>query len=278
MGRHSQDDASVTEDWEQPPPVAPLWRARIVTSAVLLLAVIAATWWAVSWLTSPTGPTGAPAPQTVALESRDGHRGSDGQGDEQLPGTEPAAPDAAALGPSGAGQPGTGRSPGAQDDGTTGTASGALIVHVAGEVHEPGLVELPPGSRVADALHAAGGSTTRARLDLLNLAAPAVDASQILVPGPDTPVATGGTEAGGGSGGTPAIADPGAPGSTSGTVNVNTADAATLEQLPGIGPALAGRIVEHREQVGPYGSLADLDAVSGIGPAMMERLDGLVSW
>ena len=59
---------------------------------------------------------------------------------------------------------------------------------------------------------------------------------------------------------------------------MNTADAATLEQLPGIGPALAARIIDHREQVGPFGSLEDLDAVSGIGPAMMERLDGLVGW
>jgi competence protein ComEA len=151
-----------------------------------------------------------------------------------------------------------------------------VIVHVAGEVHEPGLVELPAGSRVADALRAAGGPTSRAELDLLNLAAPAVDASQILVPGPDTPEAAGAAPEAAASA-QPGIAGAGGPGSA-GTVNVNTADAAALEQLPGIGPALAGRIVEHREQVGPYGSLADLDAVSGIGPAMMERLDGLVSW
>jgi competence protein ComEA len=148
-----------------------------------------------------------------------------------------------------------------------------VVVHVAGEVHEPGLVELPAGARVADALRAAGGPTTRAELDLLNLAAPAADASQILVPGPDTPPAGSGTEPGAVPGVQPETA-----GTTNGAVNVNTADAATLEQLPGIGPALAGRIIDHREQVGPYGSLEDLDAVSGIGPAMMERLDGLVSW
>ncbi|GAA1675510.1 hypothetical protein GCM10010977_21580 [Citricoccus zhacaiensis] len=117
-------------------------------------------------------------------------------------------------------------------------------------------------------------------MELLNLAAPAVDGSQILVPGPDglsggaagadgagVPLSEGG--ANGGSGGTPEAA---------GAVNLNTADVTALEQLPGIGPALAGRIVEHRDQVGPFGSLEDLDAVSGIGPAMMERLDGLVTW
>lgn len=61
-------------------------------------------------------------------------------------------------------------------------------------------------------------------------------------------------------------------------MNVNTADAGVLESLPGIGPALAQRIIDHREQFGPFGSLKDLDAVSGIGPAMLERLDGQVSW
>lgn len=174
------------------------------------------------------------------------------------------------------GESAEGQSAEGQPAGTAGSAAAAVIVHVAGEVHEPGLVELPAGSRVADALRAAGGPTSRAELDLLNLAAPAVDASQILVPGPDTPAAAG-TAPEAAASAQPGIAGAGGPGSA-GTVNVNTADAATLEQLPGIGPALAGRIVEHREQVGPYGSLADLDAVSGIGPAMMERLDGLVSW
>ncbi len=255
--------------------MAPLWRARIVTSAILLLAVVAATWWAVSWLTSPAGATGAPPPQAAALEGQEGeHSGGPGGG-----------PDPSGPGPSGADRAGTGQSGSRQSSaaegqpaGTVETAAEAVTVHVAGEVHEPGLVELPAGSRVADALRAAGGPTTRAELDLLNLAAPAVDASQILVPGPDTPVAGSGGARGEASGAGPDAAGAGAAGSTDGTVNVNTADAATLEQLPGIGPALAGRIVEHREQVGPYGSMADLDAVSGIGPAMMERLGGLVTW
>lgn len=287
MGRHSHDDASVTGDWEEPPPVAPLWRARIVTSAVLLLAVLAATWWAVSWLTSPAGPTGTAAPPAAALDGQAGQHGGgpDGGGPDggKQDGGEQAGrgEDSDHRGTEGRGQaePG-GALPGQGEAGGTESArpAGAVIVHVAGEVHEPGLVELPAGSRVADALRAAGGPTTRAELDLLNLAAPAVDASQVLVPGPDTPV-TAGTASGtpGGTGATGPAAAGGA-GATDGTVNVNTADIATLEQLPGIGPALAGRIVEHREQVGPYGSLADLDAVSGIGPAMMERLDGLVSW
>ncbi|MDI3331092.1 MAG: ComEA family DNA-binding protein [Micrococcus sp.] len=288
MGRHSHDDASVTGDWEDPPPVAPLWRARVVTSAVLLLAVVAAAWWAVSWLTSPAGPAGVPAPQAASLDAQQGEPGKPGggggvdagQGGGQHGGEEQAGPRESRPGGPGPDQTSPGRAAEGQQAGIPAAASGAVIVHVAGEVHEPGLVELPAGSRVADALRAAGGSTTRAELDLLNLAAPAVDASQILVPGPDTPRAAEGT----GPGPSPGPAGPGGPGAaggsapTGGTVNVNTADAATLEQLPGIGPALAGRIVEHREQVGPYGSMEDLDAVSGIGPAMMERLEGLVGW
>lgn len=282
MGRHSQDHASVAGDWEEPPPVAPLWRARIVTSAVLLLAVMAATWWAVSWLTSPAGPAGAPAPQAAALGSPTGQR-SEGQHGEGVNGGGADGGEQASGGQEsgargGEGQGGAGAGQGGQGQAGAGSASGAVIVHVAGEVHEPGLVELPGGSRVADALQAAGGPTSRAELDQLNLAAPAVDASQILVPGPDTPVAGSEAAPGTGPGRPRGTADTGGAGPTNGTVNVNTADVATLEQLPGVGPALAGRIIEHREQVGPYGSLADLDAVSGIGPAMMERLEGLVSW
>jgi competence protein ComEA len=275
MGRHSHDDAEGPRDWEEPPPVAPLWRIRIVTSAVLLLAVIAATWWAVSWLTSPAGPNGAPAPQAAVLDGEQGESGGGPDG-EALDGRAPSRPEEAGSDEAAADEAGADEAAGVPSAGGAGSASEVVIVHVAGEVSEPGLVELPAGSRVSDALLAAGGPTTRAELDLLNLAAPAVDASQILVPGPDTPVAASGTAAGVPSrpGGTAGASGPG----STGTVNVNTADATALEQLPGIGPSLAGRIIEHREQVGPYGSMADLDAVSGIGPAMMERLDGLVSW
>ncbi|MEO9246071.1 ComEA family DNA-binding protein [Citricoccus nitrophenolicus] len=253
MGRHhyarEATEADDQVDWEDSPRPAPLWRTRIVTSAVLLLAVLAGTWWAVGWLTSPAGPTGAGAPVAAPVE-------------DTAPESQTPVPDA----------------------GPTGTA-GSVTVHVAGEVSEPGLVVLPAGARVQDALEAAGGPTAEAVVDLLNLAAPAVDGSQILVPGPEG-VAGGGSdsrEGNDGSGSTaqaPAAAGsgPGGAGAGGAGVNVNTADSATLEQLPGIGPALAGRIIDHREQVGPFGSLADLDAVSGIGPAMMERLDGLVSW
>ncbi|QCU77935.1 ComEA family DNA-binding protein [Citricoccus sp. SGAir0253] len=287
MGRHSDDDPSLPAplppdrpaepvDWEAPPPVAPVWRTRIVTSAVLLLAVVAGTWWVVSWLTSPAGPGGPGSPAAATLPAA-GTTARAAAGDD--PGAEsPSAPeDRTATTASGAASPSAPGGPAAEDP----SGRVPLTVHVAGEVRDPGLVQLSAGARVADALVAAGGPTDEALLDRLNLAAPAVDASQILVPGPDTVGPSGPSgapgavpAAGGGSSPDPAT-DAGGAG---GAVDLNTADAATLEGLPGIGPALAGRIVAHREEVGPFGSLEDLDAVSGIGPAMMERLDGLVSW
>lgn len=153
-----------------------------------------------------------------------------------------------------------------------------VLVHVAGEVTNPGLVELPPGSRVSDAVNAAGGLTAAADLSRINLAAWVLDGERLYVlslteeaipqlaaPGPEGAISDGGT------------AQPG--GSASGTlVNLNTADSAQLQTLSGIGPALAQRIIEHREQFGPFTSLSDLDAVSGIGPAMLSKLESKVTW
>ncbi|WP_313821460.1 ComEA family DNA-binding protein [Citricoccus sp.] len=272
MGRHNHALRDPDEvDWEEAPPPAPLWRTRVVRSAVLLLAVVAATWWAVGWLTSPAGPGGPGAPVAASVE------------DAPPSSADPARPGPAVdgAGPGPTAPPGPGAGDGASssvaDAGPTGGEE-SVTVHVAGEVREPGLVALPAGARVDDALQAAGGPTGEAALDLLNLAAPAEDGSQILVPGPDG-LAGGATgTAGAGAALSGEGADTGVGPEAAGAVNLNTADITALEQLPGIGPALAGRIAEHREQVGPFGSLEDLDAVSGIGPAMMESLDGLVTW
>ncbi|NUL45011.1 ComEA family DNA-binding protein [Cellulosimicrobium funkei] len=274
MGRHTHALSDPDQDdWEEPPPPAPLWRTRVVRSAVLLLSVVAGTWWAVGWLTSPAGPGGPGAPLAASVE------------DVPANSTEPVhpGPEAEAARPGATSPPAPGAEGRATSSGEeTGTAATGehITIHVAGEVQDPGLVILSAGARVDDALQAAGGPTGDAELDLLNLAAPAVDGSQILVPGPDSPA--GGTTGTDGSG-TPlsGVATNGGSGvgpEAVGAVNLNTADIATLEGLPGIGPALANRIIDHRDQVGPFGSLEDLDAVSGIGPAMMERLDGLVSW
>lgn len=275
MGRHSHDHRAATQDvrtgdapdhrgpadtqedceyWEEAPRPTPLWRTRIVTSAVLLLAVVAGTWWAVGWLTSPAGPGGAAVPGAASVQA-------------PSPGTATASESARGV----ASPPPSGTA--ARDT----AASDTVTIHVAGEVNQPGLFDVPVGSRVADAVQAAGGPTEDAELDLMNLAAPVVDATQILVPGTGDAVTEAPVE-GGEPGTGPADSRPGSAAGASATVDLNVADTAALEQLPGIGPALAGRIIEHRDQVGPFGSMEDLDAVSGIGPALMERLDGLVSW
>lgn len=144
--------------------------------------------------------------------------------------------------------------------GVEGTAPGTgdITVHVAGEVARPGLVRLPAGSRVADAIAAAGGMTGGSAPP--NLAAPLADGSQVLV---------GGEGAGSDN---PTASDPAA----EGPVPVNRADATLLESLPGVGPVLAERIVAHRRDHGPFATVEDLLGVPGIGEAKLASLRDLV--
>jgi competence protein ComEA len=158
-----------------------------------------------------------------------------------------------------------------QHGGEHGPAEGShapdLVVHVSGAVADPGLVTVPDGARVGEALSAAGGPTADAEVDRLNLAQPLSDGERVHVPREgeaDPPGAsTGGGENGAG-------ADP------QGRVDLNRATAQELETLPGIGPARAQAIVEHREAHGPFGEPGDLRAVSGIGEATFQRLADLV--
>lgn len=132
----------------------------------------------------------------------------------------------------------------------TSSAADVLLVHVAGAVVNPGLVRLRPGARVADAVESAGGATSTADLTTINLARPVADGEQVLVP----------------QLGENLTAD-------AGLTNLNSASAEQLEDLPGVGPVLAKRIVQGR----PYGSVADLDQISGVGPALMSQLRDLVT-
>jgi competence protein ComEA len=134
-----------------------------------------------------------------------------------------------------------------------------IVVDVAGAVRRPGLHTLAPGTRIADALAAAGGATRRADVNAVNLAAPIADGEQIVVParGSAQSAAAGGSS-------------PTAP------LDLNTATAEQLDALPGVGPATAAKIVAFRLAHGSFHSVEELDAVPGIGPARIEQWKGLV--
>jgi competence protein ComEA len=146
---------------------------------------------------------------------------------------------------------------------TTSPSAAPLIVDVAGAVRRPGVYEFRPGERVIDAIKAAGGATGKASLESLNLAAPLTDGAQILVPRDVPPAAT-------------ASGSSTAPGPTT-LINVNTATAAELDALPGVGEVIAQRIVDYRTANGPFATVEDLIDVSGIGPSTMDDIRDLVT-
>ncbi len=151
-------------------------------------------------------------------------------------------------------------------------AGARIVVHVAGAVEKPGIVSLPSGSRVFEAISAAGGADAAASLDGLNLAAVVQDGAKIQVPRqgevPEPP------QGGAGGAGT---ARSGSGTAAGARININTASAAELDALPKVGPVLAGRIVAWREEHGPFAAVEELDAVDGVGPKMLEALLPLVT-
>ena len=140
------------------------------------------------------------------------------------------------------------------------TRPGTISVHIAGMVLSPGVVDVPAGSIVADAIETAGGLRPGALVDRINLAAPVSDGEQILVPGPDDSHETGVSEA-----------DAGGP------LSLSRASATDLETLPGVGPVLAERIVAFREANGRFEVVEDLLEVPGIGEAKLAAMRDLVT-
>ncbi|PZF28754.1 ComEA family DNA-binding protein [Curtobacterium sp. MCLR17_045] len=201
-----------------------------------------------------------------------GGEGAEGTGGVVVRGAPTAG--AASGGPS----PSAGASAGAAP---SAPGAGRVVVHVLGAVRRGGVVELPASSRVGDALERAGGATDDADLDRLNLARVLTDGERLYVPrvgqqevpealGPMAdgaaagPTATAGAGSGGGSAGTG--------GEESAVVDLNTADQAVLETLPGIGPGLAGRIIAWRDEHGRFTAVEDLLDVSGIGDVRFAEL------
>lgn len=209
-------------------------RINLRISAVIVVLVGLLSWILISWLTRSTDTT------------------------ETL--TEVVPLEAASLSP--------------QPENLEDQAPDVLIVHVAGAVNDPQVVELEPGDRVIDAVEAAGGITEEAAPQGINLAAAAEDGTLIFVPTADEletgELPSAAVDAPGAShlAGTPEQA----------AINLNTADAAELQQLPGVGPAIADRIIAYREANGSFGALEELAAVSGIGPAILENIADDVTW
>lgn len=139
-----------------------------------------------------------------------------------------------------------------------------LVVHVVGEVRRPGLFRLRDGARIADAVRRAGGATRGADLAALNLAAPLVDGVQVLVPARS-------------AAGASSAVSPSEGVVPTGPVSLSSATIEELDELPGVGPITAQKIVDYRAEYGPFASVDDLDAVPGIGPTRIEQLRDLVT-
>ncbi|GER22157.1 competence protein ComEA [Zafaria cholistanensis] len=270
---------------------APRSRVRLGAGRAATLCVLfaALAWISASLLFHPPARAGEElgrielegAVQGQARAAQDGPAQPGGE----VPPTEGAVPGGQALqhgsprqdgtlGHGGIAGPDGGQAPNGPDP-QGGTSAVDVVVHVAGAVKRPGVYRLPSGTRAHEAADAAGGLTGKANAGAVNLAAPLTDGQQLYIPERGEPVPPGGSSPGGGSGA--GTAPPGGQ-EAAGTVNLNTATSGELQRLPGIGPALAERIIAFRQDNGPFGSLAELDAVSGIGPAVLSRLEGRVSF
>ena len=138
-----------------------------------------------------------------------------------------------------------------------GPGSGGLVVHVAGEVDEPGVYRVAPGSRVTDALERAGGATPKADENAINLAAMLADGQQVVVPAKVS---------------ASSAAAPAAATADEGPISLGSATEADLETIDGIGPVTAADIIEFRDSSGGVGSIDQLDEIPGIGPATIAAL------
>lgn len=179
--------------------------------------------------------------------------------DAAVAGTTPQTTAASAEAPGGPGQ-------------EINAQAGPLTVSVVGLVVNPGVVEVPAGARVVEAIERAGGLLPEANPASVNLAAPLVDGQQIVVGTEALPAGEMAGDSGSAGGSGAGAAGVAGPGGSDGKININTGTATQLEELPGIGPATATKIIDFREKNGPFASIDALEEVPGIGPAKVEAL------
>lgn len=225
-------------------------RAAAVVGIAALVVAIATGAWLV-----------ADRPQVVAMST-----GSAGRAPATLPSTGASVPRPAVLSSSGATRSGSAAA--------AAPSSGSVaVVDVAGKVRHPGVYRLPTGSRVDDAIRAAGGALPGAALNSLNLAARVIDGQQIPVgiTAAPAPVQVAGSAGSGDS------AAPGSTADASGPVDLNTATAEQLQTLPGVGPVLSQHILDWRSAHGTFTSVQQLDDVPGIGTVKFGALHSLVT-
>lgn len=274
MGSFSEsegaDDGAAEGAWRERAGLAlrermPLWlqsRCGLERRNVLALTVVlvVAAGFAVQHFWAGRSQTVRP-PEVVRAAVPFGERQESGQAAGER---GPGAAGAPAGAPSGA-APGAGK-----------VGAAAIVVDVSGKVREPGIHRLPAGSRVADALHAAGGVKPGTNTDGLNRARFLVDGEQVIVGGPAPVAGPGGPGAGGAAPGGPAGAAAGGAAAPAAPVPLNTATADQLDTLPGVGPVLAQHIIDYRTQHGGFRSVDELREVDGIGDRRFADLRNLV--
>lgn len=237
--------------------VRPSAVAGILVVVLVAGAIFGLRWWRAEEASQPV-PVASSEPARLASEDQDSQAAT---------GSGPSSPTATSQ-PGGTAPPGGSATPeGAAPPGDA--APQQVLVHVAGQVRSPGVVTLGVGARVLDAVEAAGGLTAEADTDRVNLARPVTDGERIWVPRPGEEVPEMIED--------PApAADPGAGPSGGGgeevRVDLNTADQAALEELPGVGPVTAAAIIQWRTDHGQFSSTDELLEVSGIGEATLEKL------